>query len=143
MFFLGILLAVAALQEAHVLSGLAHELNGSISNPFVMTSLIGVISSIIDNVPLVSACIKMFSDASFVSSSSIYLQDGLFWHLLTYASGVGGSLLVIGSAAGVVAMGLEKISFFWYVKRITLLAFSGYIAGILVIWLEHSVLSFF
>ena len=74
------------------------------------------------------------ADPAFAQS---FVADGLFWHLLTYCAGVGGSLLIIGSAAGVVAMGLEKINFGWYLKRISLLALSGYLAGIAVIWLEH------
>ena len=83
------------------------------------------------------------SDAAAVAASAdptyaaMFVQDGVFWHLLAYCAGVGGSLLIIGSAAGVVAMGLEKINFGWYLKRISLLALSGYLAGIAVIWLEH------
>ena len=99
----------------------------------------------VDNVPLVAACMGMYpvADAAAVAASADpafaqnFVQDGLFWHLLTYCAGVGGSLLIIGSAAGVVAMGLEKISFGWYLKRISLLALAGYAAGIAVIWLEH------
>ena len=72
----------------------------------------------------------------------MFVEDGLFWHLLTFCAGVGGSLLIIGSAAGVVAMGIEKIQFMWYVKRITWLAFIGYLSGIAVIWLESLILNF-
>ena len=128
LFFLGILMAVSALSEVGILNTLAKEMNASIENPVWLTSIIGVLSSIVDNVPLVSACIKMFEET--------YVADGLFWHLLTFCAGVGGSLLIIGSAAGVVAMGIEKIPFFWYLKRISLLALAGYVAGILIIFLE-------
>ncbi len=141
-FFLGILMSVSALQQAGILTDLAGVMNSKFHEPYLITSLIGVLSSVVDNVPLVSACIKMFSDSAALSGLDAtyvasFAQDGLFWHLLTYTSGVGGSLLIIGSAAGVVAMGIEKISFFWYLKRITLLALLGYIAGIGVIALEH------
>ena len=99
----------------------------------------------VDNVPLVAACMGMYpvADTAAVAASvdpaftQAFVQDGLFWHLLTYCAGVGGSMLIIGSAAGVVAMGLEKINFAWYLKRITLLALAGYVAGIAVIYLEH------
>jgi len=140
-FFLGILMSVSALQQAGILTDLATVMNNKFHEPFLITSLIGVLSSIVDNVPLVSACIKMFGGGAALASmdpmyAANFVTDGLFWHLLTFTSGVGGSLLIIGSAAGVVAMGIEKISFFWYFKRITLLAFIGYIAGIAVIALE-------
>ena len=112
---------------------------------FTIAGVVGVLSSVIDNVPLVAACMGMYPvmDAAAVAASAdpaymqSFVQDGLFWHLLTYCAGVGGSLLIIGSAAGVVAMGLEKINFAWYFKKITLLAFVGYLSGILVILLEH------
>lgn len=138
LFFLGILMAVSALQQAGVLADVAGAMNRNIHEPYLMTSIIGVLSSIVDNVPLVSACIKMFTgmvdpDPAYMA---LFVEDGLFWHLLTFCAGVGGSLLIIGSAAGVVAMGIEKIPFFWYVKRITLLALLGYVAGIVLIWLE-------
>ena len=142
-FFLGIMMSVSALQQAGILSNLAIVMNDKFHEPFLITTLIGGMSSIVDNVPLVSVCIKMFSDASIITSMSPdyavnFQQDGLFWHLLTFTSGVGGSLLIIGSAAGVVAMGIEKISFGWYFKHITLLALIGYLAGIAVIALENS-----
>jgi len=140
LFFLGILMAVSALSEVGVLTTVANEMNTKIHQPVLMTSVIGVLSSIVDNVPLVSACIKMFEGMAPAGTTDPYLlsfvEDGLFWHLLTFCAGVGGSLLIIGSAAGVVAMGIEKIQFFWYVKHISLLALIGYIAGIFVIWLE-------
>ena len=140
LFFLGILMAVSALSEVGVLNTLADEMNTRIHQPVLMTSIIGVLSSIVDNVPLVSACIKMFEGMAPAGTVDPYLltfvEDGLFWHLLTFCAGVGGSLLIIGSAAGVVAMGIEKIQFFWYVKHISLLALVGYLAGVFVIWLE-------
>lgn len=145
LFFLGILMAVAALESAGVLSSLATLLDKGIHEVFAIAGIIGVMSSVIDNVPLVAASMGMYpvADAAAVAASADpsymqgFVQDGIFWHLLTYCAGVGGSLLIIGSAAGVVAMGLEKINFAWYFKRITLLAFVGYLAGIAVIYLEH------
>ncbi len=145
LFFLGILMSVAALQSAGVLTDVANWLDKQVHEVFTIAGVIGVLSSVIDNVPLVAACMGMYPimDAAAVAASadSAYMQsfvaDGLFWHLLTYCAGVGGSLLIIGSAAGVVAMGLEKINFGWYFKKITLLAFAGYLAGILIIFLEH------
>ena len=140
LFFLGILMAVSALSEVGVLNTLADSMNTEIHQPVLMTSIIGVLSSIVDNVPLVSACIKMFENMAPAGTVDPYLltfvEDGLFWHLLTFCAGVGGSLLIIGSAAGVVAMGIEKIPFFWYFKRVSLLAFAGYVAGIIIIYLE-------
>ncbi len=140
LFFLGILMAVSALSEVGVLNTLADDMNTRIHQPVLMTSIIGMLSSIVDNVPLVSACIKMFEGMAPAGTTDPYLlafvEDGLFWHLLTFCAGVGGSLLIIGSAAGVVAMGIEKIPFFWYVKHITLLALAGYAAGIGIIYLE-------
>lgn len=148
LFFLGILMSVAALQSAGVLTDVATLLDKNIHEVFTITGIIGVLSSVIDNVPLVAACMGMYpiADAAAVAASAdptymqAFVQDGTFWHLLTYCAGVGGSMLIIGSAAGVVAMGLEKINFAWYFKRITLMAFIGYLAGIGVILLEHLLL---
>ena len=142
LFFLGILMSVSALQQAGILHNVAGYLNDTIHEPVSIAGLIGVLSSIVDNVPLVAACIKMFTgmtggDPTYLS---YFVEDGLFWHLLTFTAGVGGSLLIIGSAAGVVAMGIEKIPFFWYFKKITFIAFLGYLAGILFIWLENFIL---
>ena len=146
LFFLGILMAVASLEQTGVLTTIGQGLNVAFDgNHYAVTGIIGVLSSIVDNVPLVAGCMGMYpvADAAAVAASADpafaqnFVQDGLFWHLLTYCAGVGGSLLIIGSAAGVVAMGLEKISFGWYLKRISLLALAGYAAGIAVIWLEH------
>lgn len=141
LFFLGILMAVNALQQAGVLASAANGMNKAIHEPITIASLIGVLSSVVDNVPLVAACIKMFSDMPALQAISMdyaqyFVEDGLFWHMLTFTAGVGGSLLIIGSAAGVVAMGIEKIPFFWYLKRISFLALLGYIAGIALIVLE-------
>lgn len=144
LFFLGILLSVSALQQAGILNGLAHRLNDSLHEPYLINGIIGVLSSIVDNVPLVAACMNMYpvmTDSMIAASAdpayaAFFVEDGLFWHLLTFCAGVGGSLLIIGSAAGVVAMGIEKIPFLWYAKRITWLAFLGYVAGIGCIWIE-------
>ncbi|MDE6023528.1 MAG: sodium:proton antiporter NhaD [Muribaculaceae bacterium] len=144
LFFLGILMAVSALSQAGILGALAGWLNDQFHDVYVINGIIGVLSSIVDNVPLVAACMEMYpvaNDAMIAAASdpaytALFVEDGLFWHLLTFCAGVGGSLLIIGSAAGVVAMGIEKIPFMWYFKRITGLAFLGYLAGIAVIWLE-------
>jgi len=137
MFFLGILMAVAVLQEVGVLTMMGGVLDRTFEgNHFLVTGIIGVLSSIVDNVPLVAGCMGMYPVAS-VGDMAV---DGVFWQLLAYCAGVGGSMLIIGSAAGVVVMGLEKITFGWYMKRITWVAFAGYIAGILVYWLERMLL---
>ena len=144
LFFLGILMAVGALQTAGILGNLANVLDASIHEPYIISTIIGICSSVVDNVPLVAACIDMYPIAtdSIIATASdpaymqYFEQDGLFWMLLTYCAGVGGSILIIGSAAGVVTMGMQNISFTWYAKRITLMAFLGYIAGIVVIYLE-------
>ena len=105
-------------------------------NSYLITGIIGVLSSIVDNVPLVAACMNMYD----VVPATVYAVDGEFWQLLAYCAGVGGSMLIIGSAAGVVVMGLEKITFGWYMKKITWIAFVGYLAGILIYWLERMLL---
>ena len=145
LFFLGILMAVAALQTGGVLTDMADWLDKTVHEVFTIAGAIGLLSSVVDNVPLVAACMGMYpvADAAAVAASvdpafaQYFVEDGLFWHLLTFCAGVGGSLLIIGSAAGVVAMGLEKINFGWYFRKISLLALAGYVAGIAVIWLEH------
>lgn len=145
LFFFGILMSVSALQHSGVLSHLAHFLDNSMHNVYAIVGSIGVLSSIVDNVPLVAACMGMYpvADPAVVAdmANSAYamnfVQNGLFWQLLAYCAGVGGSMLIIGSAAGVVAMGLEKISFGWYFKNITWLSFLGYAAGLFVIFLEY------
>ncbi len=144
LFFLGILLAVGALQQAGILAHLATWLNETFHEVYLINGIIGVLSSIVDNVPLVAACMNMYpvatpemiSAAADPAYMALFVEDGLFWHLLTFCAGVGGSLLIIGSAAGVVAMGIEKIEFMWYVKRISWMALLGYVAGIACIWLE-------
>lgn len=134
LFFLGILLAVATLQETGVLSAFGKWLNeASDGNHYLVTGIIGVVSSIVDNVPLVAGCMDMYP----IAASGDFGVDGLFWQLLAYCAGVGGSMLIIGSAAGVVVMGLEKISFGWYLRRFTWIAFVGYMSGIGVYAIEH------
>ena len=135
MFFLGILMAVAVLQEIGVLTRLGEGLNEAFNgNHYLVTGIIGVLSSIVDNVPLVAGCMGMYP----VQPTGDMAVDGIFWQLLAYCAGVGGSMLIIGSAAGVVVMGLEKITFGWYMKKITWIAFVGYLAGILIYWLERT-----
>lgn len=138
MFFLGILMAVSVLAEIGVLRALGEWLDETIGNHYLVTGTIGVLSSIVDNVPLVAGSMKMYE----ISAVGDMAQDGIFWQLLAYCAGVGGSMLIIGSAAGVVVMGLEKITFGWYLKNITWVAFVGYIAGIAVYFVEKNVLCF-
>ncbi len=127
LFFLGILMAVSCLEEVGVLEAAGKWLNQvSGGNHYIVTGAIGIISSIVDNVPLVAGCMGMYTNLV-----GDFACDGLFWQLLAYCAGVGGSILIIGSAAGVVVMGLEKISFGWYMKHISWLALIGYFAGML------------
>ncbi len=119
LFFLGILLAVAALESLGMLFGFAETLNTAIPNTDIVIMLLGIGSAVIDNVPLVAASIGMFSEPI----------DNPLWHFIAFSAGTGGSMLIIGSAAGVVAMGMEKIDFFWYFKNISWLAFLGFISG--------------
>lgn len=133
-FFLGILSAVAALQSAGHLSILANWLDDITNkNIYIINTAIGILSSIVDNVPLVAGAMGMYDLASIGQ----FAQDGPFWQLLAYCAGTGGSILIIGSAAGVAAMGLEKIDFIWYMKKISLLALVGYLGGIGTYWLMH------
>lgn len=125
LFFLGILLSVSALQITGQLSSLAHYLDEKISNTNLIVLSIGLLSAVIDNVPLVAASIGMYDLSSFPT-------DHYFWKFLAYCAGTGGSALIIGSAAGVAAMGIERISFVWYLKHITWLALIGYLSGALV-----------
>lgn len=136
MFFLGILMAVAVLSEIGVLTSIGKWLDETIGNDYLVTGAIGVLSSIVDNVPLVAGAMKMY----VVDSAPNLMVDGIFWQLLAYCAGVGGSMLIIGSAAGVVVMGLERISFGWYMKNVTWIAFVGYVAGIVCYWLEKTYL---
>ena len=127
LFFLGILMAVSCLAEVGVLTAMGDGLNTIFEgNHYLVTGIIGVLSSIVDNVPLVAGCMGMYP----VAAAGDMAVDGIFWQLLAYCAGVGGSMLIIGSAAGVVVMGLEKITFGWYMKRITWIALVGYIAVI-------------
>ncbi|MBI5484795.1 MAG: sodium:proton antiporter NhaD [Deltaproteobacteria bacterium] len=121
-FFIGILLAVATLEHTHILTSLAKWLDQSVGRQDVIVTIIGLVSAIVDNVPLVAASMGMYS-------LSQYPPDSFLWEFMAYCAGTGGSILIIGSAAGVAAMGLEKIHFFWYVKRISGLALVGYFAG--------------
>lgn len=131
LFFLGILMAVSCLAEVGVLQSLGKGLNVAFDgNHYMVTGIIGVLSSIVDNVPLVAGCMGMYP----VAPTGDMAVDGVFWQLLAYCAGVGGSMLIIGSAAGVVVMGLEKITFGWYMKHISWIAFVGYIAGIVCYW---------
>ena len=123
-FFMGILLAVAVLEHGHILSHLAQWLNDTVGRMDVIVILIGLASAVVDNVPLVAASMGMYSLAD-------HPPDSFLWEFIAYCAGTGGSVLIIGSAAGVAAMGLEKIDFFWYVKRISGLALAGYFAGAL------------
>ena len=121
-FFVGILLAVATLEHTHILSDLAKTLDQSIGRLDLIVLVIGMVSAIVDNVPLVAAAMGMYD-------LQTYPTDHFLWEFLAYCAGTGGSILIIGSAAGVAAMGLEKIHFFWYVKKISGLALIGYLAG--------------
>ncbi len=137
LFFLGILMAVACLEVIGVLTQLGTGLNTVFNGDhFLVTGIIGVLSSIVDNVPLVAGCMGMYPMAAVGE----FAQDGIFWQLLAYCAGVGGSMLIIGSAAGVVVMGLEKITFGWYMKRITWIVFVGYLAGILCYYVQRIVI---
>ena len=131
LFFLGILSAVAALQSAGHLNILSEFLNEKLGNIYLIDLAIGVMSSIVDNVPLVAGSMGMYpiAEAGATGYNAFFVQDGLFWEFLAYTAGTGGSMLIIGSAAGVAAMGLEKIDFIWYIKKISLLAFIGYLSG--------------
>ena len=137
LFFFGILMAVGALQEQGILKALSTWLDSLTQNVYLVTGMIGVLSSVIDNVPLVAAAMGMYplADPALVEAgtyAAAFVQNGIFWELLAYCAGVGGSLLIIGSASGVVAMGMTNISFGWYFKNITWRAFLGYVAGIAV-----------
>ncbi|MCB9224201.1 MAG: sodium:proton antiporter NhaD [Crocinitomicaceae bacterium] len=133
LFFLGILLAVAALQTAGHLNELATYLDVHIGNIWIINVLVGLFSSIIDNVPLVAGSIGMYD-------LTTYPQDHIFWELLAYCAGTGGSTLIIGSAAGVAIMGILKIDFIWYLKKITPYALLGYLAGVLTFWLMNTLI---
>lgn len=130
MFFIGILLAVATLEHTHVLAGLALWFDRTIGSQTIIVMIIGLISAIIDNVPLVAASMGMYSLTQFP-------PDSFLWKFIAYCAGTGGSILIIGSAAGVAAMSIEKIEFFWYFKKISFLALVGYLAGAATYVLLH------
>ncbi len=151
LFFLGILSAVAALQSAGQLTVLASYLDENLGNIFLIDMAIGVLSAVVDNVPLVAGAMGMYpiedaasiaamTDPAAIEYAYNFVQDGLFWEFLAYCAGTGGSILIIGSAAGVAAMGMEKIDFIWYMKRISLLALLGYVAGAGVYYLQSLIL---
>ena len=126
-FFLGILLAVSSLQSSGILNSVAAYLSNTIGNIYVINVIIGLLSAIVDNVPLVAGAMGMYP----INESGVFAQDGIFWEFLAYCAGTGGSVLIIGSAAGVAVMGILKIDFIWYVKKISFLALLGYVYGAL------------
>ena len=130
LFFFGILISIAALQSSGILTEFAGWLSKSIANVDIIVLSLGILSAVVDNVPLVAASQGMYSLSQFP-------PDSYFWEFLAYCVGTGGSMLIIGSAAGVAAMGMEKINFFWYLKKISFLAILGYFAGALVYILQH------
>ncbi len=147
LFFLGILLAVDALRYAGILDMVSEGLDKYVGNVYAVNMIIGTLSAIVDNVPLVAGAIAMYpvaTDAMVLASSNPeylthFTQDGIFWQFLAYCAGVGGSMLIIGSAAGVVVMGLERINFLWYLRVITPMAVAGYLAGAGVYIIQNSI----
>jgi Na+/H+ antiporter NhaD/arsenite permease-like protein len=143
LFFLGILMAVSALNAAGILGMLSNGLSNAFLGKeivgmdgfFLIDIIIGILSSIIDNVPLVAATMKMYP---ILGDSVMFATDHAFWECLAYCAGTGGSLLIIGSAAGVAVMGIEKIDFIWYLKNITWLALVGYLAGVVAYILMYT-----
>jgi Na+/H+ antiporter NhaD/arsenite permease-like protein len=134
LFFLGILLAVSALQSAGTLKQLAAFLSDNLRNDYLIGVVLGLLSAVVDNVPLVAAAQGMYD-------LSVYPTDHLFWEFLALTTGTGGSAIIIGSAAGVAVMGIEEIDFFWYLKRISLLAIAGFAAGIGVFLLQTALIN--
>lgn len=130
LFFLGILLAVAGLSEGGILLRVGNLLDQGVGNVYVVNGIIGALSAIVDNVPLVAGAMGMYP-------LDVYPQDHIFWELLALCAGTGGSMLIIGSAAGVAVMGILHIDFVWYAKRIGLLALAGYISAIVTFWLMN------
>lgn len=140
LFFLGILTTIAALSETGALKSLGQFLDSKFdSNPYIITALIGVLSAVVDNVPLVASCMGMYDISADASTTAIYGTDGTFWEMLAYCAGVGGSMLIIGSAAGVVVMGLQNISFGWYLKNFSWIAAIGYLSGIAIYILQGAI----
>lgn len=132
-FFIGILLAVATLEHTHILKSLAEWLDRAVGRQDIIVVLLGLLSAIVDNVPLVAASMGMYSTAQFPI-------DSFLWHFIAYCAGTGGSMLIIGSAAGVAAMSLEKIQFIWYLRKISGLALIGYLAGAAAYLAQYSML---
>ena len=146
LFFLGILFAVGVLTETGTLAQVGDWLNKTFNgNAYAVNGIIGILSAIVDNVPLVASAMGMYSIEPDCTTGIManFIQDGNFWNLLAYCAGTGGSMLIIGSAAGVIVMGLEQVTFTWYLRNISWLAFIGYISGIIVYWLLNSPLSDF
>jgi Na+/H+ antiporter NhaD/arsenite permease-like protein len=135
LFFLGILLSVGALDSAGILRSLAQFLDTNIPNDDIVATIIGIASAIIDNVPLVAATMGMYP------LDKIPMDDQL-WQLIAFCAGTGGSIFVIGSAAGVALMGLEKVDFVWYAKRISIAALAGYFGGIATYLAQHEIMNF-
>ena len=141
LFFLGILTTVAVLSEVGVLKAAGNYL-GRVSegNPYIVTTAIGFLSAVVDNVPLVAGCMGMYDVVTSGVGAELYGIDGTFWELLAYTGGVGGSMLIIGSAAGVVVMGLQDIPFGWYLRHFSWIACIGFLAGILTYWLQSLII---
>lgn len=141
LFFLGILMAVAVLQCTGILSDIAFFLDEKIHNVYVIGLVLGVLSAIVDNVPLVAGVMGMYpvADPGAAGYASNFVIDGTFWELMSYCAGVGGSIFIIGSAAGVIVMGIEKISFGWYLKKFSWVAFLGYLSGVGIYTLEKMI----
>lgn len=131
-FFMGILLAVATLERTHILKALAQWLDQTVGRVDIIVMIVGLASAIVDNVPLVAASMGMYSLEQ-------YPADHFLWEFLAYCAGTGGSILIIGSAAGVAAMGMERIHFYWYLRRIGWLAVAGYFSGAAIYLLQHSI----
>ena len=131
LFFLGILLSISALENVNVLEDIAHFLKSSLSNDWSIGIALGLLSAILDNVPLVAASQSMFN-------LTTYPTDHYFWNFLALTTGTGGSIFIIGSAAGVAVMGLEQINFGWYLKKIGWLALVGYLIGAIVFILQYN-----
>ena len=143
LFFLGILMAVAVLESTGLLGAMAQILDNGVHNIYIIDALLGILSSIVDNVPMVAGVMGMYpiADVAATGYEANFVVDGAFWELLSYCAGVGGSMLIIGTAAGVIAMGLEKISFGWYLRKFSWLALIGYLAGIAVYMGEKYLIS--
>ncbi|AZQ64602.1 sodium:proton antiporter [Flammeovirga pectinis] len=142
LFLMGILLAVGALSSAGHLNVMAGFMQEHFQDIYLQNTLIGVLSAIVDNVPIVAAFMGMYDIAPDGSTGELanFVVDGKFWEMLAYASGTGGSILIVGSAAGVAAMGMERISFLWYLKNIAWIAALGYVGGISLFYLEMLVM---